>query len=898
MKENGWFVGRYDAAQVRSDLWTRVEDAARRLNRRHRRGGEPGDSLARVEEALELLTITETFWAFPGSRAVEELRQTFQEQDYELLEEQAESYVRVLAGEAYRRRDVGSILGQEVSREFRDRREPPRDDNRPYFEVLVVDRMTRLEETQLRQKLLEFRREEDEFIYDLVFVDSLEDALVAILFNHNLQVCLLRDGFEHHSELNLSALECYLDVAGELPDEELEDLQRCVALGEKIHRLRPELSLFMITDSPMENVAGQVGTTFSRVYYHLEDWMELHLSILKGVMERFRTPFFQALRQYSHRPTGVFHALPISRGKSISKSHWIRDMGEFYGPNIFLAETSATTGGLDSLLQPHGPLKEAQKRAARAFQARNTYFVTNGTSTANKIVVQALVRPGDIVLVSRDCHKSHHYALLLAGAQPVYMDPYPLSEYSMFGAVPLAEIKTHLETLQKAGKLERVRMVLLTNCTFDGVTYNPLRVMKEVLAIKPDMVFLWDEAWFAYSTCSPTLRQRTAMTAARRLTEQLACPTYRRRFQETGEGPNPDRARVRVYVTQSTHKTLTALRQGSMIHIRDQDFEQDVSEAFSEAYMTHTSTSPNYQILASLDVGRRQIELEGYEMVQKSIDLAMVLRRSIAADPLLKKFFRVLGPADLIGEQYRPSGIETYYTSKRGWEALERAYQEDEFALDPTRVTVAIGQTGVDGNSFKTLLMEEYDIQINKTSRNTVLFMIQIAMSRGTVVYLVDVLMRIARQLEEKLSTQRAIDQQIQASRVATLTQQLPPLPTFSRFHHAFAGANGDTPEGQLREAFFLAYNSDNYEYLPLDGSLSRALDEGRTLVSASFVTPYPPGFPVLVPGQEVSRGILDYLKALDVKEIHGYRPEYGLRIFKQEALDTAAAKTLAGSAQ
>jgi arginine/lysine/ornithine decarboxylase len=111
-------------------------------------------------------------------------------------------------------------------------------------------------------------------------------------------------------------------------------------------------------------------------------------------------PRFTALREYSQQPTSVFHALPISRGKSIVNSPWASDMADFYGMNIFLAETSATSGGLDL--------------AARAFGAQRTYFVTNGTSTANKIVAQSMITPGDIVLVDRNCHKSHHYALMLA----------------------------------------------------------------------------------------------------------------------------------------------------------------------------------------------------------------------------------------------------------------------------------------------------------------------------------------------------------------------------------------------------------------------------------------------------------------------------------------------------
>jgi arginine decarboxylase len=309
----------------------------------------------------------------------------------------------------------------------------------------------------------------------------------------------------------------------------------------------------------------------------------------------------------------------------VAKSHWIEDFGRFYGMRLFLAETSATTGGLDSLLQPTGSLKLAQQRAARAFGADRTFFVTNGTSTANKIVTQALCRPGDIVLLSHDCHKSHPYAAILGGTSPVYLDAYPLTDYSMYGGVTLREIKRQLFLLQCAGKLDRVRLLLLTNITFDGITYDPYRVMKEVLAIKPDILFLWDEAWFAYGRFSPILRRRTAMDAAAQLDQELHSKQYRAEYDRWRSArkhlptdrestfvdhalmPDPDRVRLRVYATQSTHKTLTALRQGSMIHIRDVDFEREASEAFHEAYMTHTSTSANYQILASLDAGRRQV---------------------------------------------------------------------------------------------------------------------------------------------------------------------------------------------------------------------------------------------------------------------------------------------------
>ena len=476
-------------------------------------------------------------------------------------------------------------------------------------------------------------------------------------------------------------------------------------------------------------------------------------------------------------------------------------MVDFYGLEIFLAETSATCGGLDSLLEPTGPLREAQQLAAKTFGSRQTYFVTNGTSTANKIVVQALVQPGDIVLVDRNCHQSHHYGLMLAGAMVSSLDAYPLNEYSMYGAVPLIEIKRQLLELRRAGKLDRVKMLLLTNCTFDGIVYDVGRVMEECLAIKPDLVFLWDEAWFAFARFHPVYRPRTAMRAARTLAERLRLPEYRQRYDaqaaEVGAidaaddevllerrlTPDPARARVRVYSTQSTHKTLTSLRQGSMIHVWDQDFSQKVEETFHEAYMTHTSTSPNYQILASLDLGRRQAALEGFELVQKQIENAMRLRDAVDHHPLLSKYMRCLTTADLIPAEYRPTCIDQPLRS--GLPNMIKAWDCDEFVLDPSRITIYIGATGIEGDSFKRQhLMDRYGVQINKTSRNTVLFMTTIGTTRSSVAYLIEVLVTIARDLETQLAdmspAERATHERAGASAdrpvgAAARLQRLPP---------------------------------------------------------------------------------------------------------------------------
>ncbi len=897
------------ASRLRTDTWDELKMASSKLAGSDKNSPATQKCLERINRALEVLKPLEEYWAYPGRRAYRECKRLIDAEDYVGLSKFVARTVRCLVSDGYRRRDFKSTYNLDTIESSEGQRAfegpaPEERESRPYFETLVVDDLDDQDEQELRYNILSMRREEDPFIYDMVVVRSFEDALIAVLFNHNIQTVVIRYSFPHESKNHLNVLRRYLKLIDDDVNLEGDERQRSLELGVAIKELRPELDLFLVTDAPVEEIAGHLDKTFRRVFYRQEDYQELHLSILKGINERFQTPFFTALKTYSQKPTGVFHAMPISRGKSISKSHWIQDMLKFYGLNIFLAETSATSGGLDSLLQPLGPLKKAQKLAARAFHAKQTFFVTNGTSTANKIVMQALVEPDDIVLVSRDCHKSHHYALILSGAQPVYLDSYPLHEYSMYGAVPLNDIKASLFRLKQEGRLHKAKMVLLTNCTFDGITYDPINVMEELLAIKSDLIFLWDEAWFAYASFTPTLRTRTGMWSARHLKKKYSSDRYREqyaRFKEehgspddwdeefvlnTKLYPDPSKVRIRVYATQSTHKTLTALRQGSMIHIRDQDFEQKASDSFHEAYMTHTSTSPNYQILASLDVGRRQVELEGYEFVQKSLELSLTLREQIHENPLIRKYFQVLGPKNMIDAVYRPSGLEYYYHPEKGWSDMEEAWDIDEFVLDPTRITIRCGASGMDGDTFKQYLIDNHDIQINKTSRNTVLFMIHIGMTRGTVAHLIEVLSEIAKELQETEEEMNSTERKIFEKRVTSYIQDLPPLPNFSRFHSAFRdNPTSKSREGRTREAFFYSYNADNCEYLPMDDGLRKRVEAGDEIVSASFVTPYPPGFPVLVPGQILSLEILDYLNVLDVKEIHGYRPEYGLHVFTEEAL-------------
>ena len=393
------------------------------------------------------------------------------------------------------------------------------------------------------------------------------------------------------------------------------------------------------------------------------------------------------------------------------------------------------------------------------------------------------------------------------------------------------------------------------------------------------------------------------MTAARNLRDKLCDENYKRQFEATLEAdakrpltddelmnrrlmPDPAKARVRVYATQSTHKTLTSLRQGSMIHIFDQDFTQKVAEPFHEAYMAHTSTSPNYQILASLDLGRRQVALEGVELVQRQIENAMQLRDAIDNHPLLSKYMACLRTSDLIPDEFRPS--HNAQPLRSGLRNMMAVWDTDEFVLDPSRITLSIGRTGYDGNTFKReQLMDRHGVQINKTSRNTVLFMTNIGTTRSSVAFLVEVLVKIAGELDERISEMGLGERSRFEQRVRRLTASSTSQPDFSGFHEVFrdhAGAE-PTPEGDVRRAFYLSYNDANCEYLTNDEIFGR-LDAGIDVVSATFVTPYPPGFPVLVPGQVSTREILTFIRDLDTPEIHGYQTDFGYRVYTEKAIE------------
>jgi arginine decarboxylase len=889
---------------TRIDTWNLLDDACRHLHTVHRAGLDSRQEAARAKRLLDRLGAYERYWLYPGAANLEAFRGYLADLATERLTDEVSLAVRLLS-EYGDRAALFDMLAPLADQELEARAK-----QQQFYTVLLADDSPSSVPESLAEQLRALRNPADDVQFELLVVSSVEDAITAVALNGEIQAAIIRHDLPLRSRDRLPLMTTLLG-AKDLPvvPDHAHDWVEC---GEWIRELRPHIDLYLLTDESIAALTDDAPDIYDRTFYRLNDATDLYCTVLAGMRTRYATPFFDALRAYAAAPVGQFHALPVARGASIFNSKSLQDMGEFYGRNIFMAETSSTSGGLDSLLDPHGNLKKAMDKAAITWGANQTYFVTNGTSTANKIVVQSLVRPGDIVLIDRNCHKSHHYGLVLAGASTMYLDAYPLEPFAIYGAVSLRTIKQALLELEAAGQLHRVRMLLLTNCTFDGIVYNPRRVMEEVLAIKPDICFLWDEAWYAFATAVPWSRQRTAMIAANQLEAMLNSPRYAkeyRQWQKSMRGvdrsewtdhrllPDPDLARVRVYSTHSTHKSLSALRQASMIHIRDQDFNTQSRDAFGEAFLTHTSTSPNQQLLASLDLARRQVDIEGFQLVRYAYNMALVFRHRVRIDPLISRWLRILDEADLIPEEYRASGVRSYRQVRLGdLEGWNEAWKSDEFVLDPTRITLFIGKTGMNGYDFREkILMDRFGIQINKTSINSVLLIITIGVTWSSIHYLLDALRRVAADLERSLRTASKADRALQQRRVEEITEDLPPLPDFSEFDAAFR-PHGASSLGDMRSAFYAGYEESDREHVLL-GAAGRRLAEGKTLVSTTFVVPYPPGFPVLVPGQVISKEILYFLAQLDVKEIHGYNPDLGLSVFTEAAIARLALARQAASA-
>ena len=535
-------------------------------------------------------------------------------------------------------------------------------------------------------------------------------------------------------------------------------------LVQRITRLRPEIDVYvMIAQEQEDEVVDALFTESVDGYFYREerDYRGIYRILNAQIHEKARTPFYDQLKNYVWMAKDSWHTPGHSSGESLRGSPWINDFYEFMGDHIFDADLSVSVPMLDSLMEPRGVIAEAQAIAAKAFGARRTFFATNGTSTANKVIFQTLLAPGEKLLLDRNCHKSVHHGVVLSGAHPVYLNSSVNRRFGLYGPVPKKSILEAIESHPDAQAL------ILTSCTYDGLRYELAPIVKAAHARGIKVIV--DEAWYGFARFHPEFRP-TALEAGA------------------------------DYATQSTHKVMSAFSQASMIHVNDASFNEHI---FRENFNMHTSTSPQYTMIASLDVARKQMVMEGYKLLCRTLELARELRHQINST----KVFHVLELEDLLPDAVRGDGIR----------------------LDSTKVTVDISSCGYTVEDLQRELFDRFNIQVEKSTFNTLTLLLTIGTTRSKVSRLYDALMRIARE-----------------GRAPRRLYQFPEIPEFTRLRCL------------PRDAYYCGG-----EVVPLldeKENVNRALYDR---VCADQIVPYPPGIPVLVPGQLITREVVDYLVGL-----------------------------------
>jgi arginine decarboxylase len=546
-------------------------------------------------------------------------------------------------------------------------------------------------------------------------------------------------------------------------------------LVQRISDLRPEIEIYVLIEkAKADQVVDSLFAEAVHGYFYREehDYRGMFRILNAQIAERARTPFFDALRSYVASAKDAWHTPGHFSGDALRGSPWVDDFYQFMGENVFTTDLSVSVKTLDSLMEPVGVIADAQQMAAKAFGARRTLFATNGTSTANKVILQTLISPGQKLLLDRNCHKSIHHGVVLSGARPVYLDSSVNRQYGIFGPVPLATVHKAIAAHPDA------RLLVLTSCTYDGLRYD-LRPIVEAAHGRGIKVLI-DEAWFSHARFHPELRP-TALEAGA------------------------------DYATQSAHKTLSAFSQGALIHVNDPDLDD---HSFRENFNMHTSTSPMYSMIASLDVGRRQAVMEGYKLLQRTLALAAELREQIDSTGV----FHALTLDELLPQEVKGDGIR----------------------LDPTKITVDISACGLTVDELRDELFSRYNITVEKSTFNTITLLLTIGTTRSKCSRLYDALRRIAHERRAPRRLYRA-----------------PVLPPFTELHCL------------PRDAY---YSPGELVGLLDDNDRPNEALLGR--VCCDQIVPYPPGIPVLVPGQVISPTVLEFLvrtlRVSSTVELHG----------------------------
>ncbi len=570
----------------------------------------------------------------------------------------------------------------------------------------------------------------------------------------------------------------------------------------------------------------------------------------KAYLESLPPPFFRALTHYAADGSYSWHCPGHSGGVAFLKSPVGQMFHQFFGENMLRADVCNAVEELGQLLDHTGPVAASELNAARIFNCDHLYFVTNGTSTSNKIVWNSTVAPGDIVVVDRNCHKSVLHSIIMTGAVPVFLMP-TRNNYGIIGPIPKSEFSW--ENIQKkiaanpfaTDKDAKPRVLTITQSTYDGILYN-VEEIKAELDGKIDTLH-FDEAWLPHAAFHDFYGDYHAIGADRpRCKESM------------------------VFSTQSTHKLLAGLSQASQILVQNSESRELDRSIFNEAYLMHTSTSPQYSIIASCDVAAAMMEEpSGTALVEESIAEALDFRRAmrkVAEEWGTDWWFKVWGPDDLSEE-----GIEEReaWMLKPGdrWHGFQQL--SDGFnMLDPIKATVITPGLDVDGEfaeqglpaNIVTKYLAEHGVIVEKCGLYSFFIMFTIGITKGRWNTMVTELQQFKDDFDKNQPLWKVLPdfvakhpcyERIGLRDLCHLIHGVYAVNDVARLTTEMYLSNM-VPAMKPTEAFAKMAHRE-VDRVPI-GEL-----EGR--ITSILLTPYPPGIPLLIPGERFNATIVRYLK-------------------------------------
>ncbi len=431
---------------------------------------------------------------------------------------------------------------------------------------------------------------------------------------------------------------------------------------------------------------------------------------------------FKALRDYTLHGSYSWHTPGHGGGVAFRKSPVGQLFYQFFGENTLRSDVSVSVGAIGSLLDHTGPIAAGERNAARIFGSDETLFVVGGTSTANKIIWHGMVSRGDVVLCDRNCHKSILHSLIMTGATPIYLVP-SRNGFGIIGPISReqfspASIKKKIAANNFAkANTGLVRLMVMTNSTYDGLCYN-VDPIKKSLANTVELLH-FDEAWYAYANFHELYDGYHAISSRQ--------PTRS--------------AEAITFATHSTHKLLAALSQASMIHVQQGENRKLDMARFNEAFMMHTSTSPQYGIIASCDVAAAMMEQPaGRALVQETIEEAMSFRRAMAAAKKQVEgswWFEIWQPNDILDEPHSERSAWVLHPGDK-WHGFE-GLADNHAMLDPIKVTILTPGLDAGGGmqdlgipaAVVTKFLSTRRIEVEKTGLYSFLVLFSMGITKG-----------------------------------------------------------------------------------------------------------------------------------------------------------------------